>query len=204
MLKNFISPFPKTSPWYLCAVFCCIFIFISFPVYKMAVIGAANQGCLDSKHAATRRWALCDPGTAMLIFLHGKDHFSAKLNHDFLQQRRELLPQKKTNKKPADCNQDTSSQYITAYWNIPCIYFTICLSSLILGCAALLNYMFKANQSKKEERGDWKHTGGFSFCKTILKNEARRYARSQRRPEFPCQLDLEGKKPKCDGCVFHF
>lgn len=98
LLKNFISPFPKTSPWYLCAAFCCIFIFISFPVYKMAVIGAANQGCLDSKHAATRRWALCDPGTAMLIFLHGKDHFSAKLNHDFLQQRRELLPQKKPTK----------------------------------------------------------------------------------------------------------
>jgi len=172
----------------------------------MAVIGAANQGCLDAKHTATRQWALCDPGTVMLIiffFFHrkelGKDHFSAKLNHDFLQQRREQLLQEKKKKKAADCNQDTSSQYITAYWNILCIYFTICLSSLILGCAALLNYMFKANQRRKEERGGWKHTGGFSFRKPISKNEARRYARSRSRPEFPCRLDLEGNKPKRDG-----
>lgn len=37
-------PFARTSPWYLCAVLCCVFIFIPSPVYKMAVIGAANQG----------------------------------------------------------------------------------------------------------------------------------------------------------------
>lgn len=60
-------PFPGPALGTSVLFFCCIFIFISFPVYKIAVIGAANQGCLGAKHAATCRWALCDPGTAMLI-----------------------------------------------------------------------------------------------------------------------------------------
>lgn len=161
--KALSLPLPSPALGTSVPFFCCIFI--SFPVYKIAVIGAANQGCLDAKHVATCRWALCDPGTAVLIyiysfFLHGKDDFSAKLNHDFLQQRRELLLQRKNEQPSADGNQDTSSQYITAYWNIPCIYFTICLSSLILGCAALLNYMFKANQRGEGGEGETANAPG--------------------------------------------
>lgn len=92
---------------------------------------------------------------------------------------------KKTRPKPADCNQDTSSLYITTRRNIPRIYFTICLSSLILGCAALLNDSFKANQSGEEKRGGWQHPQAFSFGHPSSDGAARRSAGGQRRPRFP-------------------
>lgn len=137
------SPFPRTSPWYLCAVFCCIFIFISFPVYKMAVIGAANQGCLDAKHAAARRWALCDAGTAMLIFFRffpRKDHFSAKPNYDFLQQRRELLLQKKkTPKNPTKPGHISAVYYCLLEYSLHLLYHMFALPHFRLCCFAKLH-----------------------------------------------------------------
>lgn len=59
----------------------------------------------------------------------------------------------------------------------------------------------------KEERGGGEAgntLGAFPFLKTLLKNEAQRYAGGQIRLEFPFQLGFEGKRPERGACIFHF
>lgn len=114
---------------------------------------------------------------------------------------------KKKKPRKTQQNQDTSPQYITAYWNIPCISFTICLPFLILGCAALLNYMFKANQSKKEERGDWKRTGKGELF--LLQNHPQNRGASLPSQPKPTRISVSirfgrAKNPSAVACVFHF